>query len=90
MYENNGYVGYEIILHGRPVHLGITTQPGTRLRAHQARFGLSARMRILTSPMSPRQAHNWETLQKRTRGYNLVGKGSDGLGNARADGMDAL
>ena len=89
MYENNGYVGYEIILHGRPVHLGITSQPETRLRHHQARFGLSARMRILTSPMSPRQAHNWEALKKRTRGYYLSSREPEGRGNAGVEGINA-
>ena len=64
------YVGYEVRIHGGPSHRGITTDPERRLKEHRTKLGPSAKMRILTSPMSPYHAREWERSQTRTRGYH--------------------
>lgn len=68
--RNKPFVGYEVRVHGGPSHRGITSNPERRLREHQAQLGPSAHMRVLTPPMSLRQARSWEKMQTRTRGYS--------------------
>lgn len=67
--NNKPFIGYEVRVHGGASHRGITSNPERRLREHQAQLGPSARMRVLTPPMSLPQARNWERAQTRTRGY---------------------
>ena len=67
---NRQYVGYEVWIHGGVTHRGITRDPKRRLRDHRRKLGPSARMRILTSPMTLRRAQQWESSQERTYGYH--------------------
>ena len=79
--NNNPFFGYEIRMHGGPTHRGITTDPERRLREHQAELGPSAKMRILTPPLSYRQARNWERIQSRPRRYHRdVWRQESGMG----------
>ena len=63
------YIGYEIRIYGGVTHRGITSDRCRRLGEHQRYLGSSAKMRILTRPMSLSQAEKWESKQTRTQGY---------------------
>ena len=70
IYGNKPFFGYEVRIHDSPGHRGITTDPERRLRELQAELGPSAKIRILTPPLSYHQARNWEKIRSRPRGYH--------------------
>ena len=64
------YYGYELRVYGGPTHRGITSNTEQRLAQHKRQVGPSAKMRVLTGPMSLHRARLWEKTQGRTRGYH--------------------
>ncbi len=62
---NKPYFGYEVRIHAGPPYRGITTDPERCLEEHQERLGPSAFLRIITPPLSLREARAWEDLLTR-------------------------
>ena len=63
------YVGYEIRRPAGVPHRGITQDPEQTLAEHRERLGPEVFIRILTPPLTLREARQWERFLKRHRHY---------------------
>ena len=61
------YVGYEIRRPAGVPHLGVTQDPAHTLAEHRERLGPDVFIRILTPPLTLREAIQWEQFRKRHR-----------------------
>ena len=63
------YVGHEIRVPAGILHRGITQHPEQTLAEHRERLGPQAFIRILTRPLTLRQARQWAAMRESDRHY---------------------
>lgn len=67
--ETHPYVGYEIRQPAGIPHRGITQDPEQTLAEHRERLGTGVFIRIVTPPLTLREARQWERFLERHRHY---------------------